>query len=234
MYAGCNRNTYYKFDLSTGISTKNTLQSKTKLNKNCIISAFCHTDEKLIVGTLNGDIFINKSDSNTKEAIHLNTYNPVKQIVKLNENQILVSNRQSDYICLWDLRKLDYSINSFYRKNSSNQTLEMSLYKNKYLATASSDGTIIVYDIKNLNTEFYFYENLNNEAVSSVHFSNNADNNKDAKLLTSNGEWRFNLKDKEQDNILQLDDTSIIETTNFENREKETFDNSLKIWSLNI
>lgn len=200
------------------------------MNKNCIVSAFCTNENKLIVGNLNGDVYLTKSDFNKNSILHFNTQNPVKQILNINENQILISNRQCDYISLWDIRNLNNSISSFYRKNSTNQQLEMSLYANKYLATAASDGTIIVYNIHDLTTKYYFYENMNNESVSSAFFLTDLNNMGYAKLLTSNGERRYKF------NYLKNYDSSLENSMIKEDlsQQVENDENCIKIWKLKL
>jgi WD40 repeat protein len=132
-----------------------------------------------ISGSYSGKIYLIDKKSNQPFHIiqekHPRGVNYVK-FLKSGEN-FITGGRKDSEILLWDCRKLNSPIFSFYRKNETNQKLSICLDSGfteteRYLYAANSDGTVIIYDLLNLSPISYYYANENFETVNSLDLIN--------------------------------------------------------------
>jgi WD40 repeat protein len=203
-----------------------------KINEKSVVSCFDFNFKNnfYVAGTYSNSVFLMDYRSDKSfgylDKFHTGGINQLK-FCNINTNLLFTGARKDNQILLWDCRKVNQPLNSFYKNNSTNQKINFTIdHEDKYLFTGCSDGTIIIYEINSYKVISYFYANEDCEAISSVDF-----NNENKYLISSSGKRHF--VNKKNINVGEG-----ISTNNFDLDEEEINDiykeSSFKIWDLKL
>jgi hypothetical protein len=164
------------------------------------------------LGSYNQNILI--CDYKTDKIVEIcKQKNPINEIKLLNTKsyQMLVGYRNSDYFCLFDIRKMNQHINKFERNALSTKKINFVLDKNEYnIYSGDLNGNIIRYSFNRDINFSYVKENIGfNKCISSIDLQEK--NN----LLIITYE-KNNLLDIEIDNLENLEAIKFKNESNFE------------------
>ena len=124
---------FVKIDLISEKIQKFDLKHK-KTQEKSWISCFSHNykNDFYLLGTYSKKIFLmDKANDTSFDTIEYHQ-GGINNLVSLSDGTCFLSGgRKDDYIYLWDLRKIEKPVNTFYRKNQSHQRIKFCLDKSE-------------------------------------------------------------------------------------------------------
>jgi WD40 repeat protein len=190
----CGFNNYYtKIDLVSDRISK-------YQNVNGLVSCFDfnYLTDYYLLGTYSRSIYLVDYKTDKPFKVINRHRGGINCLLFLNSINFVSSARKDDEVMLWDSRKIDEPVYTFYRNNPTNQKINICSKDDDLLFLSNYDGSLMVYDLKKFELVSYFYTNEYKETVSCMDYH-------EGRLLTSTGRRHFtsNEEDSEPDEMIE-------------------------------